>query len=272
MKNQIIFLMLTLSVFLSSCKPTLFYQVYETVPKNLKSESKTLVFENEQCSISYNLWSNEGDPGFVFFNKTNELIHVHLDESFFVINGTAYDYFQNRIFSSSSATSTQSTKTNSVTQWGGWLTALNVQQQSSVAFNNQKGITEVESRTITIPPKTSKSISEFKVNNVVFRSCDLLLFPTTKQIKSITYNEGTTPLQFYNLISYKVGQATAPQIVRHDFYVSSVTNYSENEFYRYEVDEFCGKKSQNKKRYFSHNAPDKFYLEYTRNPGESRKN
>ncbi len=272
MKIQSIFLILIISIFLSSCKPTLFYQVYETVPKNLKSESKMLVFENEECSINYNLWSPEGNPGFIFFNKTNELIHVHLDESFFVINGTAYDYFQNRIFSSSSSTSTQSKKTNSLTQLSGWLTSLNIQQQSIVAINNQNGIKELESRTITIPSKTSKSISEFKINNVVFRSCDLLLFPKTKQINSLTYNEGNTPIQFYNLISYKVGQATASQIVRHDFYISSVTNYSENDFYRYEVDEFCGKRSKNKKKYFSHNAPDKFYLEYTRSPGDSRKN
>lgn len=272
MKNQTIFAFLALALVLTSCQPTLFYQVYETMPKNLKKESKTLVFENEHCSVSYNLWSNEGNPGFVFYNKTNELIHIHLDESFFVINGSAFDYFQNRIFSSSSATSTQSTKTNSITQWGGWLTALNVQQQSSVAINNQNGITELESRTITIPPKTSKSISEFRINDVLFRSCDLLLFPTSKQIKSLTYNEDNTPIQFYNLISFKVGQATTPQQIRHDFYVSSITNYSDKDFYKFENDEFCGKKSQTKTRYFAHNAPERFYLEYIKNTGDTRKN
>lgn len=271
MKKKLFYLVTLLSIFFVSCKPSVFYQVYETVPKNLKNESSFLVYEDNQCTVTYNLWSNGGNPGFVFHNKTNELIYVLLDESFFVLNGTAYDYFQNRVFSSSSATATQSTKTNSLTQWGGWLTAVSAQQQHSISFNSQNGVTEMESKTISIPPRTSKQISEFKINDVLFRSCDLFLYPTNKQIKSLTYNEENTPVQFYNFITYKVGQTSNRQVVRHDFYISSITNYSEKDFYRLESDEFCGKKSQFKKQFFNHNAPERFYFRYVKNTGDTNK-
>ena len=48
-----------LSMSLTSCE-TLSYQVYEVKSPDLIQRENSLVFENEDCKVSYNLWEYNG--------------------------------------------------------------------------------------------------------------------------------------------------------------------------------------------------------------------
>jgi hypothetical protein len=217
-----------------------------------------MVFEDTNCKISYNLWSNKGNAGFSFFNKTNEVIFLQLDESFYVINGNAYDYYQNRIFLSSSNTATKTTKTSGYSQLG--LLSLATYATNTVATNSTNGIETIEAKIIAIPPKTSKTVSEFDINQTLFRDCDLLRFPSSKQTSTKSFSDETTPLKFYNTISYKVGDKVNK--VKNDFYVSEISNFAEKDIINKQKKQFCNQKYGEIINVFKDNTPDKFYVTY----------
>ncbi|HCF80725.1 MAG TPA: hypothetical protein DER39_03370, partial [Porphyromonadaceae bacterium] len=99
MKTLNYLIIITLSVLtLSSCRTT-FYQVYRAVPSDRSMADKdSLVYKDENCEVTYNLWSHGGNMGFGFFNKTKENIYLNLDECFFVRNDVANDYYLDREF------------------------------------------------------------------------------------------------------------------------------------------------------------------------------
>ena len=75
---------------LTSCSPTIYYQIYQTKPveENIAVNDNGVVFEDDNCVISYNFWKEGGDFGFKIYNKNSENIYLHMDECFFVKNGS----------------------------------------------------------------------------------------------------------------------------------------------------------------------------------------
>lgn len=96
MQTKTIFLLLLCAVC-TSCGSEMYYQVCKTQSETVKPKGDKLSHEATQCRIDYNLWAEHGDAGFVFYNKTDEVIHLLLlEESFYVLNNVAYDYYQNQ--------------------------------------------------------------------------------------------------------------------------------------------------------------------------------
>lgn len=96
MKNQIekIVSILIVSSILISCNASSYFQVLKTEVENGKMENNLIVFEDENCIINYALWASGGNIGFKIYNKTNKILRVDLSKTFFVLNGTSYQYFQ----------------------------------------------------------------------------------------------------------------------------------------------------------------------------------
>jgi hypothetical protein len=249
-------------IILTSCNTVKnYYQVYKTDSETVKQNSANeLSFEDTNCKITYNLWSNFGNAGFSFYNKTNETIYLQLDESFYVINGYAYDYFQNRTFISSSNSASSTTNSSSATLWS--KLTISSYASNTIVSNNSSGIETQEPKTIAIPPKTSKAISEFDINQKLFRDCDLLRFPSKTQNATKAFSKETTPINFYNSITYKVGDKTLK--LKNDFYVSSITNYSEKAILKIEKKTFCNQKNGGITKVFIESTPDKFYIKYVK--------
>lgn len=97
MKN-LFFAAIAALLLLSSCSKV-FYQVYNTEAPGMVEQGSSLVYENEDCKIMYNLWSEDGNAGFMMHNKTDEDLFLHLSQTFFIRNGEAFDYFKNREYS-----------------------------------------------------------------------------------------------------------------------------------------------------------------------------
>jgi hypothetical protein len=265
---------LSVIVFMSSCVSTSFYQVYQVVPSNQSiQKSEVLFFEDENCKISYNLWSDGGDIGFVFYNKTDDKIYVNLDESNFVLNGFANDYFKNRTYTTSesksaiksnglSVSSTAISVSNSNVLTGQLYGSISSNVSSSYGYS----VSIQEDSIVYIPPKTAKRISEYSINTMLVRNCDLLKYPSEKQVSTISYEKDNSPIVFSNRITYTInGKA---KLVTNEFFVSEVTNYPESEFYELKYDEYCGQKSYYKTKHYKHSGFDKFFIQYSKGTDE----
>lgn len=260
-----------IAVFLTSCA-TSFYQVYKVVPtdKSIRADNY-LIYEDDNCKISYDFWSEGGDIGFHFYNKTNENIYLNLEESFFVLNGISYDYFKNRVFTHSinSGTTSSKVKTASKSVTGiDYLDLLQTNriQASSIGVMTSSGfsISYNEGKVICIPSKSSKIITEYNISKSLYRDCDLFKYPTKKQIKSKSFTKPESPIIFSNRITYTLGKSEKLIKFENEFYISEISNYPASEMFESKYNEYCGQKSTTKTKYFKNVSPDKFYIIYTK--------
>ena len=100
-KSHVYFvLVMLLAALLSSCAST-YYQVYETRPlpgTQVERGDGVLVYEDENCRVLYDFWTDGGNAGFAIYNKTGENLYVDKSESFFVKNGTAKNYYEGKSY------------------------------------------------------------------------------------------------------------------------------------------------------------------------------
>ena len=90
-------LIVFIGLLMASCVPTRYCQVYQTKPiSDVKMQDDALVFEDDNCIVYYDFWKENGEIGFKFFNKTLEYVYLPLEECFYVENGCAFDYCQDK--------------------------------------------------------------------------------------------------------------------------------------------------------------------------------
>ncbi|MDQ3049865.1 MAG: hypothetical protein M3Q95_03155 [Bacteroidota bacterium] len=93
--------LILLCLFLSSCTTMHYYQILRTSVDKGTIQEKKIVVEDTNCKITYDLWDEDGNIGFVMKNKTAQDLTLDLSKTFFVLNGYANVYFKNRVFSES---------------------------------------------------------------------------------------------------------------------------------------------------------------------------
>jgi hypothetical protein len=265
MKIKKIIICAVITFALTSCM-TNFYQIYKVVPvTKLSTTSNFLVYEDENCKVLYNLWAEGGNIGFEFYNKTNENIYINMEESFFVLNGKSYNYYQNRVFTNETGSTLKSGSYNNV-----FLNLLGVNKTNSISveqknkvISSRYAVSYAEEKIICVPPKTSKNISEYAINTSLFRNCDLLLYPSKREISTKKFKQSESPYAFSNLITYCVAQNN-PIKFETEFYVSEISNYSEKKIVESKVEKNCGEKHhfKNYVKYNKETAPNKFYNMY----------
>ena len=295
-----IFIYFSLLLGVTSCGPVNYFQVFKSESENHQKQKDALIFEDANCKILYNLWSENGDIGFIFYNKTDKTIFINKGECFFISNGFAYDYYQNRSFTQSSSigilnnkggavtksTGSQSStsvgysksETNlrlagsgiltsessgvSTTEFENQIYSVNLFSSQSTNFSKGFSVTTNEPFLIRIPPKSAKVISEFKIVTTRYKNCDLISFPS-KGIKSMTFTKENSPLTFSNRLCYCLdSNCRTPTIINNSFYINEIQNMSANEFYKKDFEYNCGKKSEFPVYFRKYSSPDKFYLMY----------
>ena len=273
MKLKNLFFAALITITLASCRTSSFYQVYKVTPDDkITLKENHLVYEDENCKVSYDLWDQGGNIGFAFQNKTDKYIFLNLEESFFILNGIASNYYQNRVFSNTTSSGTSVSRganaTRSVTgaNYLDLILTNRLSVSSSLGMINSSGhtVSYNEEKIVCIPGMTSKIISEFSINQSLFRDCALLKYPTKKQIKSKTFAQSNSPLVFSNRIAYTVGQSNTTVKFVNEFFATQITNYPESEITETKSDEFCGQKGMEQIKSFKNVSPDKFYIKYTK--------
>ena len=257
MKTKKIFIVALIALILTSCASSSYYQVYKAAPTDKSTfKDSSLVYEDENCIVYYNLWDKEGgNIGFRFYNKTDTNIYLNMEGSFFVLNGIANNYYKNRVYSNSSSSGTSTTSKKTKESKSNSVDNISVQAYS-VSYNEEK--------MICIPPFTSKIISEYTINNILFRDCDIFKYPfNKKEIKTKIFTKSNSPFVFSNIIVYYVGQSENSFEFVNEFYVTEITNYPKSEIVAEKYISFCGHESMMEKmEYFINVSPDKFYIEY----------
>lgn len=241
---------------MTSCAITTdYYQVYKTNTDNGIVNKNKIVYEDNNCSVYYNLWTSGGDVGFSIYNKTESDLIIYLSKTFFVLNGVAYEYFQNRTFSKSSNSGTTVTSYIYPNDWN--YNLAKVAGANSTSFSTSY----IEKPELTIPPKTMINISEYNVVNARYTNCDLAKNPSRRNIKTLKYSKESSPFVFYNLITYSTKSDTIR--LENKFYVSEITNYPSSELFTKIDTSTCGRKLDLPIEIFKSFTPDKFYIKYT---------
>jgi hypothetical protein len=272
MKTKNLFLSVLIAVTMTSCVQTAYYQVYKTTPTtNVTLKDNALVYDDENCKVLYNLWQEGGNIGFTLFNKTEKNIYINLEECFFISNGKAFDYYKNRVYTSSTSIGSSRGIGASASKSVTGINYLDLIQTNSASYVNSvaatttsgKSVSYSEEKIVCIPAHTSKTIKEYEINDILFRHCDLYRFPSRNKIKTVNFTKSESPIVFSNRIEYKVGQSGNPIKFENEFYISEITNYPETEITELKLDEFCGKKEMTSSMYFKNVSPDKFYVKYS---------
>ncbi|MFC6097113.1 hypothetical protein ACFPVY_10700 [Flavobacterium qiangtangense] len=257
LKRSSIVLIITFA--LSSCSTTKYFQVYKTSAENAISDDNHINFEDANCKVIYDLWSEGGNIGFTIYNKSNADLTINLDKSFFILNGNASDYYQNRVF----------TKTNnsvighsvSAFYWYNFRNSVSSSTSSgySTAYN--------EKQNIIIPANSSKHIVEYLINNEYFKSCDLKKFPSRKEISPINFSKSSSPFVFKNTIDYTLNGKSF--IISNNFYVSEIVNIPNAEMFQRTKLNDCDKtKTVDYPKFKNANS---FYVEYTKDNNSTEK-
>lgn len=257
-------ILLSLAITLFSSCATTFYQIYKAAPLSAESQKGELMkFEDPYCIVSYNLWAPGGDIGFLFTNKTDENIFIELDQTFFVLNGIAYDYYLNRVYTSSETSAASLAQTSILSRGSSDDTVPSRSRSTSRGVVKATGYSVAynEEKRICIPPHASKRITEYSITNSLYRDCNLFQYPVKKQITSTTFTRTTSPLVFSNRITYRVGSGEAIQM-NNEFFVAEVTNLPEAEAVSLTRAEFCEQKALSTIKQVKAAAPDRFYIKY----------
>lgn len=243
-----LFFTLVAAIALCSCGVTrkyTFYQVYQATPADISSLvtiDNGMMYEDENCMISYAFWAENGNAGLTIYNKTDKVLCIDMNKSFFVRNGEAFNYYPEQVSTEEKADFRQ---------------------------------------IVAIPPKAYRSVKSQSIWNMLFVDCDLDRYPATSDSITfsaedspirfsnyLTYNfgDGTPETVIEN--KFYVSQVTnyaSPQVFS----------------YQLRTEKPCVNKTKELKEYYSPkysvnvydpvvkiNTSDCFYVPYERNSSQ----
>ena len=259
-------LIVSVVLILSACTSQTYYQLVETESKDLQKTQDYLFFENDDLSISYDLWGEGGNGSFIIYNKTESELFIDLKLSHLIINGFAQTYFQNRYYEApkvslfTSSTDEEIQELQSIKFAG--VTPKNLTKQSIgvVKFN--------EERIICIPPNSYQLFYGFFLQTELYRDCNLLRFPKPKEIISSQFSYEESPLQYRNRITYSFNEdMQAPKHIENEFRAIKITNYPQTEFMTDEYYKFCEDSSAYRVGTYPYKSSSAYYYKYKLEPG-----
>ena len=265
-----------LALFSSCATERLYYQVYEVESQDVTQKENALYYENSDCRITYNLWSEGGNLSFLIHNKSDSNLFIIMSQSFFILNGIANDYFSDSSHSISVTNSANISDSKQISI-SGFLTdgyywypsRLSRQFGASIGTSITESVETKEVELICVPPKSAKFIRGFNLSDHIYKDCDNKTENYPKQSSSILhFSKDSSPLSFRNRLAYTFNsQCTDVKYIEHMFWLSSLQNYSEEAAFSKEVVEECETKARKIQRCYTMYSPKKFFNIYVMNPG-----
>ncbi len=245
-----------LSIGLASCSINDYYQVYTAhVPsENIKNDE--IIYTHDRCIVKYKFNNNGENLTFSMYNTSENLITLDLTKSFFILNGRAYSYFQNR------SMSRQFTSTMSISDNYQYYNLLYNIPKISATNSSGISITYHETPLIIIPPKAFIELSEFSISKIPFVSCELEKYPVPKKVNAMQYGIINSPFVFNNSLTYYGTRDT--QNINHEFYIEEIANYPQGNLLITRDTNNCGKKLGFQVYTLKKFKPNQFYIKYQR--------
>ena len=271
MKTKMYFRLMLAILALSSCSSQM-YQVYEVQSPDLTIRDNSMVYENQDCKVFYNLWDKDGSMAFIFENTGDKDIFIDMSQSFFIKNGAAYDYFKNRSYdtrvyeSIELGISASSTYINSYGYWPNrYISHLGKTVKSTVSSKSgaSTGVTIQEPKYVCVPAHAYKAISVYNIYPLFISTCEKSKdFP--RNVATLgTYNKDDSPLKFTNRIAYSFEEGgKIAERIDNNFWLSSVKNYSRKAAIERRSEKVGCTSVIKRKDYFKIGGPNQFYVSF----------
>lgn len=262
-------LLLAMAALLCSCSLESYYQVCKVSSDLATNSEGEYHYKDAKCEITYNFRQDNGVMSFAITNNSNEMMFVDLTESFFIKNGVAFDYFLNRMTSTSSSTTATSSTGATAKAYGYW-NLVGTKVPGSVAASAENGVASQRSATVSyqdkpiaaIPPHASKIIAEYSVLRSRFQQCTLVEKPRRNQPSSLTFSQNSSPVLMTNYITYRIGDNPNAEVVQNSFFVSEITNYAESDIIHDDLSGCPNDAVRSKIKVFNRVDPNEFYFIY----------
>lgn len=268
------------TLFLFSCTERNYYQVYDIQSSDVSMKDGVFAFDNADCRITYNMWSEGGNVSFMVQNKTDNNLYIVMPKSFFILNGVANDYYSETTYSRAVTNSAQLSAARQVSVGGfisnglAWYPAhIGRVYGASIGSSLTESITTRESPMTCVPPKSSKLIFGFNISDHIYKDCDNYKFNYPSRVSPlISYSENDTPIKFRNRIAYSFDEESKDiKYIDHSFRMTNLQNYSQKAALDKLKYEECETNRNMSVKSFTMSSPNKFYNIYNKNPRASHK-
>lgn len=281
-------MLIELCLSFSSCASFTYQQIATLQSEQVHMEAGKFVDKNDLVTVEYDFWDVAGKVSFAVFNNTSEDVYIDLSKSYYIKNGYAYDYYQNRRISymssssnsvSSSATaSTSSSSSSSRSRHSLYNYPLSIssdgssvgvflgnQNSASVSISeqNEYGVEYIEQSIVCIPANSYKRFYEFNVFSSLYRECGFGRFPSKDELSIKEFKIEDSPIVIENRLVFIKDSVEIP--VSHTFYISQFQNIELNDATIETYPKDCrGNKSIEPVYYHKLGGPNRFYVVYKR--------
>lgn len=277
-KKSLLGVLAALSFF--SCAESNYFQVYDIQSSDVTMKDGVYAYDNADCRITYNMWSEGGNVSFMVQNKTDKNLYIVMPKSFFILNGVANDYYSETTYSRAVTNSTQLSAARQVSVGGflsnglAWYPAHIARVYgASVGSSLTESITTRESPLVCVPPMSSKLIFGFNISDHIYKDCDNYKFNYPSRVSpSITYSENETPIKFRNRIAYSFDEESKDvKYIDNSFWMTTLQNYSNKAAMEKMKYEECETNRNLKVKSFTMSSPNRFYNTYLKKLHASHK-
>ena len=249
-----------------------FYQVYTMESKDMKMQDNSILFENDDCQVSYNLWSNGGIISFAFINKTDRDIFLNMNESFLVVNGQARNYFEDKTYTYGAASSLsfgygESLGVSLGGKTGAWANKLYTVSSdvagSLVAKTTLANTVSIkEQPVVCIPAHSYKSFSKFCLSPIIYQKCDKKVDYPTRKESIMKYSFDNSPIKMNNRLTYGFSNNNMDKHIDNIMWLGEITNYPRKDAIENGSVKGCYEEFSKKVSYFKIGTPTQFYQIY----------
>lgn len=259
------------SVLSVSCSQN-FYQVYTMDSNDLKMQDNSLLFENADCQVSYNFWSDGGYVSFAFKNKTDKDIFINMNESFLVVNGNAHNYFEAKTYTYGSAYATttgygESLGVSLSGNTGIWSNkqytasagvAASVQSRSAI----MNTVSRKEQEIVCIPANSFKTFSKFCLSPVIYQKCVKKVDFPSSRASLAKFDSNNSPIIMNNRLTYGFKNDAMDKHIDNVFWLGEIENFSEKSAIEKSNEKGCYDIVSKEIRHFKIGKPSQFYRHY----------
>lgn len=248
---------------LSNCVPysNLDYQVVSIQSPILNNSNNELVYESSDMRIKYNLWGEYGKLRYTVQNKSKEVLYLDLKNSFFVKNGIAHDYYQDKTI-----TKIQNATTKDFSPY------FHGNKASDISFEKSTGQETAFSskEKIAIPPNSAKVLYYFDLKNSIFNFCDLEKYPDWNDTTKLGFKANNAPFTFKNFLTYSDNKDLKPRKeINHRFWVHKVENIDGTNFSKEKnIQDPCDTTKKREIEVINKKADNRFYIDYQDDPNQ----
>ena len=259
------------SLFSVSCTQS-FYQIYTMDSKDLKMQDNSLLFENADCQVSYNFWSDGGYVSFAFMNKTDKDIFINMNESFLVVNGNAHNYFEAKTYTYGSAFATtigygESLGVSLSGKTGVWsnkhyMASAAVAARISSGSAIMNSVSRKEQEVVCIPANSFKTFSKFCLSPDIYQKCEEKVDYPSKKVSLAKFDSENSPIMMNNRLTYGFKSDNMDKHIDNVFWLGEIENYSEKSAVERKSEKGCYDYLSKEIKVFKIGTPSQFYRHY----------